>query len=215
MSVIRRRMRCSPRRMLKILIADDSEVVRQLLKKALSGERGWSLCGEAVNGHQAVLLAHQLKPDLIVMDLAMPMLDGLRASSEILKFAPALPIVLYTLHNNPQIALEAKKAGIQAVVSKTDDMKVLVETMARIASEVEKMSAVATISNELFTAVAVPESTGGATQSDGAAAEAAEKAATGGAALAAPAAMGRSGDTTPLEVEPPSPKISEPPPDVS
>lgn len=205
--------------MLKILVADDSEVVRQLLKKAISGERGWSLCGEATNGQQAVLLAHQLKPDLIVMDLAMPLLDGLRASSEILKLAPALPIVLYTLHNNPQIALEAKKAGIQAVVSKTDDMKVLVETIARVASEAEKMSAVATISNELFTAVAGPESNGGATtESVGAASEgAAEEAATGGAALAASAATatGLSGDTTPVEVEPPSPKVSEPPPDVS
>lgn len=205
--------------MLKILIADDNEVVRRCLKSALSAEPDWSLCGEASNGQQAVLLAHQLKPDLVVMDLAMPLLDGLRASTEILKLAPALPIVLYTLHNNPQIALEAKKAGIQRVVSKTDDLKVLLETIAGIAAKVENISPLATISNELFTTIAAPEATeDAAAESAGAKPEAvAEEAATGSPALAASAAtpMGTSGDTTAIEVTPPSPKISEPPPDVS
>jgi len=204
---------------LKILIADDSQVVRQLLKKALSGERGWSLCGEAANGQQAVLLAHQLKPDLVVMDLAMPLLDGLRASAEILKFAPALPIVLYTLHDNSQIALEAKKAGIHAVVSKTDDMNVLVETIRRIALELGNPSPLAAMSNELFTTLPPPRANDQpAAENLTDALEATEEERTASTtALAASAAtpMGTSGDTSSVEVEPPSAKISEPPPDVS
>jgi len=202
--------------MLKILVADDSEVVRQLLKKAFSGERGWSFSGEAANGQQAILLAHELKPDVVVMDLAMPMLDGLRASAEIIKFAPTLPIVLYTLHSNPQIALEAKKAGIQAVVSKTDEMKVLVETIRRVASEAENMSPLATISNELFTTLPSPPASEKPAAENLATTpgEAVEGGATGSAGSAA-MPLGTSGDTASLEVASPSPKISEPPPDVS
>jgi DNA-binding NarL/FixJ family response regulator len=202
---------------LKILVADDSEVVRRLLKTALSGERGWSLCGEACDGQQAVRLARELKPDLIIMDLAMPLLDGLHASAEILKFAAALPIVLYTLHNTPQIALEAKKAGIKAVVSKTGDIKVLVETIERMASEMAEVSPLATISNELFTAV--PATTEELPVENVAAAPepTARGAASGAASLPTPAPISveSSGDTATKEAEPPSQKISEPPPGVA
>jgi DNA-binding NarL/FixJ family response regulator len=202
---------------LKILVADDSEVVRRLLKTALSGERGWSLCGEACDGQQAVRLARELKPDLIIMDLAMPLLDGLHASAEILKFAAALPIVLYTLHNTPQIALEAKKAGIKAVVSKTGDIKVLVETIERMASEMAEVSPLATISNELFTAV--PAATEELPVENVAAAPepTARGAASGAASLPTPAPISveSSGDTASKEAEPPSQKISEPPPGVT
>jgi DNA-binding NarL/FixJ family response regulator len=111
--------------MLKILIADDSEVVRRLAKAALSGVNGWTLCGEAADGQQAVLLAHELKPDIMVMDLAMPLMDGLNAAREILKFAPELPIVLYTLHKTPEIELEAKKTGIRAVIAKSAEIETL------------------------------------------------------------------------------------------
>jgi len=200
--------------MLKILVADDSAVVRRLLKTALSGEPGWSLCGEAVNGQQAMLLAHQLKPDIVVMDLAMPLLDGLRASAEILKLAPALPIVLYTLHNTPELTLEAKKVGIKAVVAKSDDMNVLLEAVRRVAAETAPTSPLAALSNELFTTVAgheTPEAS-----SVVAPTERAEEF-VGDVAAATPNAELQTetrGDTT-AEVEPPSNKVSENPPGVS
>jgi DNA-binding NarL/FixJ family response regulator len=130
--------------MLKVLVVDDSDLVRQLVKAALSRETGWSICGEAFNGRQAMDLAREAKPDLIVMDLAMPVLDGLHASTEILKFAPALPIVLYTLHANPQVDVEAKKIGIRAVVSKSSDIETLVKVIAELAGKVPSSPLAAT-----------------------------------------------------------------------
>jgi DNA-binding NarL/FixJ family response regulator len=121
--------------MRKILIADDSEVMRKILRSLLSEVEGWVVCGEADNGQQAIWLAQELKPDLIVLDLAMPLLDGLHAATEILKLAPLVPIVLYTLHKTPEIELEAKKAGAKAVVSKSDDPNVLVETLRKAVAE--------------------------------------------------------------------------------
>jgi two-component system, chemotaxis family, chemotaxis protein CheY len=139
--------------MLKILIADDSEVMRKIVRSLLSEVQGWSVCGEADNGQQAILLAQELKPDLIVLDLAMPLLDGLRASAEIVKFAPLVPIVLYTLHKTPEIELEAKKAGAKSVVSKSDDPQALVETLKKAAAESTAASPIEAMKENLFNAI--------------------------------------------------------------
>jgi DNA-binding NarL/FixJ family response regulator len=136
--------------MAKILIADDSEVMRKIVRSLLSEVEGWVVCGEASNGEEAVGLAQELKPDLIVLDLAMPLLDGLHASAEILKVAPLVPIVLYTFHKTPEIELEAKKAGAKAVISKSDDPKVLVETLAKMAAESAAASPIEAMRESLF-----------------------------------------------------------------
>jgi DNA-binding NarL/FixJ family response regulator len=112
--------------MARILIADDNEAMRGSLRSLLSGE-GWSVCGEAADGGQAVEMAGRLAPDLIILDLAMPVLDGLRAAFEILKTDPSRPILLYTLHNSEVIEVEAKKAGVRGVISKTADLGALLE----------------------------------------------------------------------------------------
>jgi DNA-binding NarL/FixJ family response regulator len=116
----------------KILIADDNEQIRKLLSIALAQDGNWNVCGEAANGRQAVLLAHKLKPDLIILDIAMPMLDGFRATAEILKTSPAVPIILYTLHRNDQIDLEGKKAGARMVLSKTEPVETLLESVREL-----------------------------------------------------------------------------------
>jgi DNA-binding NarL/FixJ family response regulator len=118
----------------KILIADDSELIRNFLKGLADQYKEWTIVGEAVNGRQAVLMAASLKPDLIVVDLAMPMLDGIHAAVEILKSSPSMPIILYTSHDMPQLHLEAKKAGIREVVFKTQDATVLADTIQRVLS---------------------------------------------------------------------------------
>jgi CheY-like chemotaxis protein len=100
----------------KILIADDSEFLRTHLRSFLQ-RPDWVVCGEAANGRRAVLMASQLKPDLIVLDFAMPMINGIQAAEEILKTTPRVPIVLYTLHKNPQLDLDATKVGISKVIS--------------------------------------------------------------------------------------------------
>jgi DNA-binding NarL/FixJ family response regulator len=104
----------------KILIADDNELLRNALRDILSTREGWSICAEATNGRSAVSLAIELKPDLIILDFLMPLMNGLAAAAEISKSLPNTPIVLYTMHKSSQLDREAKKVGIMKVVSKTE-----------------------------------------------------------------------------------------------
>jgi DNA-binding NarL/FixJ family response regulator len=106
--------------------------LRQQLTSAIGSHPGWTVCGEAANGVSAILKAHELKPDLVIMDLVMPMLDGLQSSSEIAKLLPTLPIVVYSLHILPELEMEAKKYGVWALVSKSAEQTLLIETMERL-----------------------------------------------------------------------------------
>jgi DNA-binding NarL/FixJ family response regulator len=117
--------------MARILIADDSEFLRTHLREFLQ-RPGWFLCGEAANGRQAVLMASQLKPDVIVLDFAMPMLNGIGAAREILKVLPSVPIVLYTLHRNPQLERDAIEAGIRKVISKGEGSDALIASLQEL-----------------------------------------------------------------------------------
>ncbi|MGB9068011.1 MAG: response regulator transcription factor [Candidatus Acidiferrales bacterium] len=110
--------------MRKILIADDSDNTRIYIRSALLSH-GWTVCGEAANGLQAVQMASQLKPDLVVLDLSMPVLTGLEAAKEILQASPELPIVLFTLHEAPQVREAAARVGVLKVVSKEDGVAAL------------------------------------------------------------------------------------------
>jgi DNA-binding NarL/FixJ family response regulator len=116
----------------KILIADDNAVLRRLLKNVLSHKPEWNVCGEASDGNEALHLALELKPDLVVLDIAMPTMDGLRAASEILKATPEVPIILYTLHKNEQIELEGKKAGVRRVIGKSEDPELLLQCVSEL-----------------------------------------------------------------------------------
>jgi DNA-binding NarL/FixJ family response regulator len=102
----------------RILIADDHSQLRNALKAVLESHAGWQVCAEAANGLQAVREAAESKPDLIILDLSMPVMDGLQAASQIRSVTPGLPIVLFTNHLYPTLAAEAQKAGIRRVVSK-------------------------------------------------------------------------------------------------
>ena len=120
--------------MAKILIADDSALIRPMLVGALSKRKDWTVCGEASNGRQAVLLAVELRPDLVLLDFLMPMLSGLQAAEEILRVMPLVPIVLYTMCDNAALEAEAKRIGIRKVISKTNSSK-LVAAMEEILSK--------------------------------------------------------------------------------
>jgi len=104
----------------KILIADDNESLRIALREVLSRQQGWTVCGEATNGRSAVSLALELKPDIIILDFLMPLMNGLAAAAEISKQAPEIPIMLYTMHMSAQLEREAKRVGVKKVISKTD-----------------------------------------------------------------------------------------------
>jgi DNA-binding NarL/FixJ family response regulator len=116
--------------MVKILIADDSDLVRSKLADALSTHAGWSICGQAANGRRAVLQALDLRPDLILMDFSMPMLSGLQAAEEILKLMPSVPVVLYTVYDDQQMEAEAKKIGVCKVISKSRSENLVAELEA-------------------------------------------------------------------------------------
>jgi DNA-binding NarL/FixJ family response regulator len=107
--------------MTRILIADGSAVVRRLLKLLIESRSGWSVCGEAVNGEEAVLKARELKPDAVILDLAMAELNGLLAAREICQALPTVPVLLHTVNNIPAVIAEAKKFGIRRVVGKGED----------------------------------------------------------------------------------------------
>lgn len=118
--------------MLKILIADDNESLRTALREVLSRQQGWTVCGEATNGRSAVSMALELKPDVIILDFLMPLMNGLAAAAEISKQAPELPIVLYTMHMSAQLEREAKRVGVKKVISKTDRFDDFISNLVEI-----------------------------------------------------------------------------------
>jgi DNA-binding NarL/FixJ family response regulator len=107
--------------MSRILIADGSDIVRKMLKLLLEAGTGWTVCGEAIDGNEALLKARELKPDVVILDLAMSGMNGLFVSREILKFLPTATILLHTVNNIPAVIAEAKKYGIRRVIGKGED----------------------------------------------------------------------------------------------
>jgi DNA-binding NarL/FixJ family response regulator len=104
----------------RILIADDSPLVRKSIRHLLESNAGWEVCGEAANGQEALDNAMKLQPDIIVLDLVMPVMDGLQAARKMAVIAPRTPTVMLTMHYSSQLASEATQAGIQSVLSKSE-----------------------------------------------------------------------------------------------
>jgi DNA-binding NarL/FixJ family response regulator len=115
--------------MTRILIADGSDVVRKLLKLLIESRVGWTVCGEAIDGEEALRKSCELKPDVIILDLAMSGLNGLLAAREISKVLPSVPILLHTVNNIPAVVAEAKKFGIRRVIGKGGDGDLLLNAM--------------------------------------------------------------------------------------
>jgi DNA-binding NarL/FixJ family response regulator len=106
--------------MTRILIADDSQPIRRGLRALLGLNSDWQVCGEAVDGADAVEKAHQLAPDLILMDFSMPQMDGVQAAREIAKSGTDIPILLFTLNLSPQLMELARNAGLRGAMSKSE-----------------------------------------------------------------------------------------------
>jgi DNA-binding NarL/FixJ family response regulator len=106
--------------MTRILIADDSLPVRCGLRTLLGLNSDWQVCGEAVDGVDAVEKAHQLAPDLILMDFLMPQMNGVQAARQIAESGADIPILLFTLHLSPQLMELARDAGLRGAISKAE-----------------------------------------------------------------------------------------------
>ena len=114
---------------MRILIADDHEVVRAGLRRILLERNGWEVCGEATTGRQAVALALETKPDVVIMDIAMPVLNGLEAARQIRKGLPKTEVLILSLHLSDQLAYEIIQAGVRGYVLKSDANRDLVSAV--------------------------------------------------------------------------------------
>jgi DNA-binding NarL/FixJ family response regulator len=106
----------------RILIVDDSPLLRSAIRRVIEHNPEWSVCGEAPDGQIAVELTEQLSPDLIVMDLAMPYLNGFEATQQIKSHHPDTPVLLCSLHWSSHLAEQAQNAGVSGAVSKSEGL---------------------------------------------------------------------------------------------
>ncbi len=105
---------------LRILLADDHDVVRRGLRALLGTHPGWEVCGEAVTGRDAVEKARQLNPDIAVIDISMPELNGLEATRQIRKECPQTEVLVVTIHESDQIVRAVLEAGARGYILKSD-----------------------------------------------------------------------------------------------
>jgi DNA-binding NarL/FixJ family response regulator len=106
--------------MIRILLADDHAIMRRGIRGLLETHADWHVCGEAGNGREAVEMTIRLAPEVVVLDLTMPELNGLDAAKAIRAAVPATQILIFTMHESEELIRAALAAGAQAVVVKSD-----------------------------------------------------------------------------------------------
>lgn len=111
----------------RVYLVDDNPALRRALQQVFE-IAGFTICGEAADGDVAVKQAPAAKPDLIVLDLSMPKMNGLEAAPLLHQSLPQVPIILFTMHGRALVDGQAKAAGISAVISKEDSIAKLVDT---------------------------------------------------------------------------------------
>jgi two-component system, NarL family, response regulator DegU len=116
----------------RLAIVDDHELTRQSLHNMLFDETDIEVVGEAANGRQALLLCSRLRPDLILMDVRMPEMDGLAATKEVKERYPKTSVMMLTMHENPDYLLEALKAGAAGYVLKDAPQEEIIEAVRRV-----------------------------------------------------------------------------------
>jgi DNA-binding NarL/FixJ family response regulator len=114
---------------LRILIADDHEVIRRGLSTLLQAHEGWEVCGEAKDGRETVEMAKQLKPDVVILDIGMPNLNGLAATRQLAQQNPQQKIIVLTITDSDQVIREALDAGARGFVLKSDAARDLVSAV--------------------------------------------------------------------------------------
>jgi DNA-binding NarL/FixJ family response regulator len=120
-------------RPLKILIADDHHLMRRGLRALLEARPNWTVCAEAQNGREAVTKAEELKPDIVILDITMPELNGVEAARRILKSSPQTEVLVLSMHYSDQLIREILEAGVRGYIVKSDsdrDLVIAVEALA-------------------------------------------------------------------------------------
>jgi DNA-binding NarL/FixJ family response regulator len=119
---------------LQLLLADDHEIVRQGLRSMLETQRDCKVVGEAADGRQAVTMTKELNPDVVILDIGMPSLNGLEATRQILKMRPQTKVLILTMHESDSVIREVLDAGARGYILKTDagrDLVTAVESLRR------------------------------------------------------------------------------------
>jgi DNA-binding NarL/FixJ family response regulator len=105
---------------LRILVADDHDLIRRGIKTLIDSHKGWEVCGEAVTGIQAVAKAQELKPDIVILDISMPELNGMEAAKRIRKISEKTEILMLSMHYSDQIIRDVIDTGIRGYLVKSD-----------------------------------------------------------------------------------------------
>jgi two-component system chemotaxis response regulator CheY len=109
-----------------VLVVDDNACIRQALCAVFKREPDFEVCGEAENGREAVAKARELHPDLIVLDLSMPVMNGLDAARELKRLIPTVPLIMYSAFGDGFVEQQARLVGISELVSKSQPAAILV-----------------------------------------------------------------------------------------
>jgi DNA-binding NarL/FixJ family response regulator len=135
----------------RILVVDDHEVLREGVKSLLAKARpDWAICGEATDGDRAIHFAQELKPDLVILDISMPRMSGLEASTRIKKLGVGIPVLIFTTHDSARLGREVRQAGAQGYVLKSQAARDLIRAIDTILA-----------GGSFFGTPAKPESAGG------------------------------------------------------
>jgi DNA-binding NarL/FixJ family response regulator len=115
-----------------VLLVDDNAFIRHALRRSFTSQADFEVCGEAQNGLEAIERAQELHPDLIIMDLSMPVMNGLDAARALKKLMPTMPVIMFSQYCDVFSDREARSAGVSAFVSKSDHLSVLIDKVRRL-----------------------------------------------------------------------------------
>ncbi|MCU1298169.1 MAG: DNA-binding response regulator [Acidobacteriaceae bacterium] len=122
----------APASHVRILIVDDHEVMRLGIRNLLEAMPSWNICAEASSGREAVDKAFQYLPDIIIMDITMPGMNGLEAAAEIGRSRPNIPVILFSLHLSEDLVSHFETGGIRGAVGKGEAARDLVEAVKKV-----------------------------------------------------------------------------------
>lgn len=117
---------------MRILVADDHEAVRRGLTALLECRYGWKVCGQAEDGQATIDKTKQLHPDVVILDISMPSLNGFAVAKAIREFCPEIAIVVYSMYCPEAFLKEAKRLGLDGYVSKSESRQAILNAVAEV-----------------------------------------------------------------------------------